>query len=232
MATKPIVLYGLDGSQPCRTVSWLLRIKKVDFEYVHKMPPKDTQAKEFLQLNPWGTIPVLQHGEGFTLSESAAIITYLAEELGWTDLYPNNKQTRGKIQQWMHWHHRNSREFSLIAFAPLIRADLKISPEKVAAGQSMLKKVAQGLDEALAKSLYLVGDSPTLADFCVFADLGQCHQSEMDLFNFAPYANLDKWMLQMKAQPFYEETHAVLPMLKQMADKAKAKRAAATKAKL
>ncbi|KAH9245932.1 hypothetical protein BASA81_016572 [Batrachochytrium salamandrivorans] len=216
-----LVLYGTDGSQPCRTVSWLLRIKQVNFEYVNTMPFKDTRSKEFLQLNPWGSVPVLQHGEGFTLTESAAIITYLAEELGWTDLYPEDKQIRGKIQQWIHWHHRNSREFTMVLVRPLLLGDVKTSPEKVAT----LNGMAQGLDEALAKSLYLVGDSPTLADFCVFADLGQCHQTELALFDFAPYANLEKWMSRMKTQPYYEETHAVLPMLKQMVLKVKAKAA-------
>ncbi|KAH9245931.1 hypothetical protein BASA81_016571 [Batrachochytrium salamandrivorans] len=225
MTTKPITLYGMDGSQPCRTVSWLLRIKEVDFEYVGTTPFKDTRSKEFLQLNPWGSVPVLQHGEGFTLTESAAIVTYLAEELGWTDLYPEDKQIRGRIQQWLHWHHRNSREFIMLLFGPFVVPELKFSPEQQVVNLRMLSKVAQGLDKALAKSLYLVGDSPTLADFCVFADLGQCHQTEMALFDFSPYVNLEAWFARMKTQPHYEETHVMLPMIKQMVLKAKAKSA-------
>lgn len=219
--TMAFVLYGMDGSQPSRTVSWLLRIHKVDFEYISVTPVKDTRSKDFLELNPWGSVPVLKHGD-FTLTESGAIITYLAEELGWTELYPEDKKTRAKIQQWLHWIHRNSREFTLKLLAPYVFPIPRPSPEQQVADLRTLSKVAKGLDAALAKSPYLVGDSPTLADFSVFADLGHCHSSEMDLFDFAPYANLDKWILRMKEHPFYKETHALLPMFKQVVLKAKA----------
>jgi glutathione S-transferase len=41
----------------------------------------ETQAAEFTRLNPRQKIPVLQDGD-FTLAESAAIVTYLAEKYG------------------------------------------------------------------------------------------------------------------------------------------------------
>lgn len=138
---------------------------KVDFEYVTVMPGKQTKAKDFLAKNPWATVPVIEHGgEGFFLSESASIITYLAEYYGWTDLYPKQDlEMRSKIDAWLHWHHRNSREFTLTLFAPLLRPDLKFSAERIAEGRRQLDTVCKSLDNELKTHQFLVGDQPTLA---------------------------------------------------------------------
>lgn len=57
----------------------------------------------------------------------------------------------------------------------------------------------------------------------MFGDVGQCHVSEMGLFDFAPYQNVERWIQRMRALPHYAETHVMLTTFKQIADKAKAK---------
>jgi len=101
-----VVLHGTDLSQPCRTVSWLLRMHNVPFEYQMVMPgaKKGTKSPEFIQKkNRFGTVPVLEHN-GNVISESAAIVVYLAEVFKWDDLYPsNNPGKKAEINSWMHW---------------------------------------------------------------------------------------------------------------------------------
>lgn len=107
-ANKKLILYGLDGSQPCRTVSWLLRTHKVPFEYVEVMPgaKNGTRDPNFLKKkNKLGMVPVLEHGD-LILSESGAIIVYLAETFGWNDVYPLGSENAGKrarINMFLHW---------------------------------------------------------------------------------------------------------------------------------
>ena len=103
-----VVLYGTDLSQPCRTVSWLLRSHNVPFEYVHVMPgsKKGTKSPEFQEKNKAQLIPVLEHN-GNTISESAAIVVYLAEVFKWSDVYPlgaDESAKRAAINSWLHWY--------------------------------------------------------------------------------------------------------------------------------
>jgi glutathione S-transferase len=77
MASTDPILYGLDASQPCRSVSWLLRMHNQPFEYVMIMPgqKKDggSRSEGYLKLNPQGTVPLLQHN-GISLAEGMCMI--------------------------------------------------------------------------------------------------------------------------------------------------------------
>ena len=107
-SSTKLVLYGTDLSQPCRTVSWLLRNHHVPFEYVPVMPGarKGTKNPDFIEKkNKAALVPVLEHGN-VTITESAAIVVYLAEVLGWNDVYPLGKDDAAKraaINTWLHW---------------------------------------------------------------------------------------------------------------------------------
>ena len=61
----------------------------------------ETQTAEFLALNPAGKIPVLEDGE-LVLSESAAIVTYLADTYGREAQFapPPGTAARAKYYQW------------------------------------------------------------------------------------------------------------------------------------
>jgi glutathione S-transferase len=71
----------------------------------------------------------------------AAIAVYLCEVFGWNDMYPagagrEHVAKRAAINQWLHWHHRNSRDLTVGFFAPLLRPDLKIPPAVAQAQQT------------------------------------------------------------------------------------------------
>ena len=54
---------------------------------------------EFLQVNLLGKVPVLDDN-GFILTESNAILTYLGRQYG-SDLWPRDSQGEGKAMQWL-----------------------------------------------------------------------------------------------------------------------------------
>ena len=228
-----LTLYGTDLSQPCRAVSWALRAHDAQFDYVHVMPgskkPQGTRHEAFLkELNPNGTVPVLVVGEReLVLPESNAILVYLAETLKWDDVWPaNDVNTRAKIMQWMSWAPRNSREFTIGLFAPVLRPDLRFSADVTEERKRTCKAVAKFLDSQLDGRAFLVPGhaGPTLADNGGVADIGQTQ--DLGVLEIAPYKHLRAWLTRMRQLKGYEETHepmmALKPLVEQARERAKA----------
>ena len=95
--TDDFILYGSPHSQFTYKIALMLRLsgRQFEFRYVsfqrgmHRTP-------EFLALSRWGQVPVLVHGQ-HRLTQSAAILEYLAEILG---------TFRGPLQdtrEWLFW---------------------------------------------------------------------------------------------------------------------------------
>ena len=119
-------IYGVPFSQPVRAVLWLLLMKRQSFELVMVNPGSSgengSRHPDYLKMNPAGTIPcLLEPDTGFSVGESHAIMTYLADKYGWSDVYPESLQARAKMNAYLHYHHRNVREASTGLIAPKIR---------------------------------------------------------------------------------------------------------------
>ena len=75
----------------------------VDVELVLVDLSKGEQRRpEFLRLNPNGRVPVLDD-DGFILTESHAIMQYLAVRTPGQSLYPTAPQARADVNRWMFW---------------------------------------------------------------------------------------------------------------------------------
>lgn len=60
--------------------------------------PSESRKPEFLAINPNGHVPALVLDDGSTLTESNAILFYLAEG---TSYLPDDKFKRAQVLQWM-----------------------------------------------------------------------------------------------------------------------------------
>ena len=95
-------IYGVPFSQPVRAVLWLLLMKRQSFELVMVNPGSSgengSRHPDYLKMNPAGTIPcLLEPDTGFSVGESHAIMTYLADKYGWSDVYPESLQALSLI---------------------------------------------------------------------------------------------------------------------------------------
>lgn len=107
-------LYGHYGSQPTRSVAWLLKMKKTPFEFITINPTSgETRTTEYRRKFPLGLIPAIEDTDTtppFALSEASAIMIYLCEKNGWDDFYPkNNIQRRAKIHEYISHHNESTR---------------------------------------------------------------------------------------------------------------------------
>lgn len=206
-----LVIYGVPLSQPCRAVIWACMYKELPFklELVNPGSRGKTGSRNpiFLAKNPTGTIPMIED-DGFVLWEANAILTYLAQKHGWVDLYPNDLQKRGIIDQYLHWHHRNAREASVRLVAPNFRKDIVFPPGHQKQGMAIITNAMQIMEQSwLSRRDYIAGDSLTLADFACYMEFGQLNARFANIFDFEPYPKVQAWMDRMASVPLFEEAN-------------------------
>merc|ERR1712137_50846 len=209
-------IYAHWVSQPSRAVMWCCLMANTKFNLIETDPMSgQTRTEEFLKLNPAGTIPTLVDKQAdLALFESHAILTYLAEKYQWKSLYPESPTTRAKIQQYLHWHHLNTRFFTIRLFRPVFLAcikkgDIKTALEK---GQKGISKPMAILEHWLSNDEFLCGTkSPSIADIACYCEIDQL--SILGLFDFGPYPHVSAWMKKIEALPHYNESHQALQQL-------------------
>jgi glutathione S-transferase len=97
-----IRLYHCEDARSFRPL-WALEELGLDYELVVLPFPPRYRAKEYLQVNPLGTIPALVDGETF-MTESAAIVQYLATRDGPSRLaVPAADPAYGAWLNWLHF---------------------------------------------------------------------------------------------------------------------------------
>jgi glutathione S-transferase len=213
------VLYGVPFSQPVRAVLWLMVYKALPFRMVPMSPGLKTEGgtrnDAYLARNPGGTMPMLEEpGSGFAVAESNAILCYLSNRHGWTDVYPDEAQARARVDWMLHWHHRNLREASVGLVAPRIRRDLNIPEVLQQAAVGSFTRALRALETGwLARARYLAGEQLTIADFAAYSEIGQLQPEFTNLFDFSSYPNVSRWLADMKAVRGHDLATQVLRQL-------------------
>ena len=157
----------------------------------------ETRTPEFLAKNPNGRIPLLEiPGRGF-LSESHAIISYLAEG---SRLVPSDALDRGRMWQWMCFEQYNLEPN--IGTARFWIASLHKSEQEL--GEKLIEKRRNGhaalgvLEAGLAGREFLVGGRYTLADIALYA---YTHVAPEGGFALDAYPAIRAWCARVAAQP-------------------------------
>ncbi|CAI5741381.1 unnamed protein product [Peronospora destructor] len=207
-----IKLYANLVSQPARAVEWVLRLKKQDHELVVvDFGSSIFNSAEFLALNPNGLIPVLQDGD-FSLYEGHAIMQYVAEKFGWTDLYPADAKAHAKVNQYLHWHHTNVRHLTSKVLVPLMHSKQNtVTPDEavlIKDASSVITKQAELVEKFLVKDFVAETDQPTIADFAAYCEIVQIEL--MGIYDFSKYPKLSAWLKRMKVLPHHDEIHKPL----------------------
>ncbi|KAK3404943.1 glutathione S-transferase F9 [Eucalyptus grandis] len=163
-----VKVYGPDYPSPKRALVCLIE-KGVEFETVGvDLFKGEHKAPEYLKLQPFRSLPVVQDGD-YTLFESRAIIRYYAEKYKdqRTELLGKTIEERGLVEQWLeveaHNFHPPIYDLVLkIVYGPFI--GLTPDPKQLKESEDKLCQVLDIYEERLSKSKYLAGDFFSLAD--------------------------------------------------------------------
>ena len=190
-------LYGLGPTRSLRAL-WALRELDAEFEFV----PVDLRAGEnrspdFLRLNPAGKLPVLVDGD-LVLTESAAIVMYLAEKYADRGLMPSGLTERAQAYRWtMFAVTELEQPLWRMAKHSFIYPEARRLPEDIALAREDFRTMAAVLESHMDGRDFIVGDGMTIDD-CVTAyvvDWGD----EQGLIDGFP--NLEAYLVRMYARP-------------------------------
>lgn len=178
--------------------------QKVDyFTGEHKQPA-------YLEINPNGALPAARDGS-LTLPESNAILQYAADAQKAYQYYPQDLQTRADINRWLLWEAATwfpSCYVYLVEYG--VKPLLKAEPDEniIAKEAPNWNKLAGILDQRLAKSKWLSGDSVTIADIAVAAPM---HVHALQRLPLDAHPNLKRWMTQQVEQlPSWKKTQGAV----------------------
>ncbi|TAK45056.1 MAG: glutathione S-transferase family protein [Betaproteobacteria bacterium] len=155
----------------------------------------------FATINPNRLVPVLEDGD-FRLTESSAILKYLADKIG-SPAYPRDLKQRARVNEMMDWLNTNFyREYAYNLIYPQLFPHMKRPSDEVQ--QATLewgKERAKGWLQVLndhwigPDRQFLCGDRITIADYlgAAFVTLGEVVRCD-----FSPYPNVQRWLGNVK----------------------------------
>jgi len=184
------------ASGNCYKVKLVLEQLGIAHEWVHvDILRGDTHTVEFLRANPNGKIPVLLLVSGEALSESNAIINYLAEG---SPLLPTDRLARARVLEWQFFEQYSHEPY--IAVARYINRYLGMPEDKRAEFES---KQAGGLkalgvmEQQLNRTPFLVGEHYTIADVSLYAYTHVAHEGGFEL---AAFPAVSAWLERVRQQ--------------------------------
>ncbi|MFT2214289.1 glutathione S-transferase family protein [Rhizobium giardinii] len=148
---------------------------------------------EFLKLNPFGQVPVLEDND-VVIADSNAILVYLAKKAARTDWLPEDAKGAAVVQRWL------SVAAGEVAYGPAAARLItvfgaKYNPEEVIGrAHALLSK----LESRLTDHHWLVSDGPTIADVAIYSYVARAPEGNVDL---STYPAVDAFLRRIEALP-------------------------------
>jgi glutathione S-transferase len=203
----------LYGFAPTRTIraQWILRELDLDHEYVQvDLTKGEHRRPEFLAVNPAGKLPVLVDGD-FVLTESVAIVLYLAEKHPENGFLPEDPRSKAEVHRWLLFTATELEQplWRIARHTAVYPVEKRVPAEVPIARQDFLD-MAPVMDRHLEGRAFLVGDRATVADFVAAYTLDWANEVRL-LDDLPPLrAYMERMYARPKAPPRIAEAFASL----------------------
>ncbi len=147
-------------------VRWTLQELGVDFEAVTvSLIAGEHREPSFLKINPAGKLPVLVDGDQ-VLTESVAIVLYLAEKYPKKHLVPIDVGARAQANRWLLFAATELEQplWRIVKQTHLYPPEKRL-PADIALAREDFLPMAAVLDEHMKGRQYVLGDAVSVADF-------------------------------------------------------------------
>ena len=153
------------------------------------------KAAPFLALNPLGQVPVLVEDDGTVVTDSNAILVYLAETRGAADWYPSVPAIRARIQAWLSF------AANQIANGPAAARLVTVfgAPFDHDATKAKGHAAIAAVEAALADRTWVAGtEHPSIADVALYSYIAHAPEGGVAL---DAYPAVRGWLARIEALP-------------------------------
>ena len=185
---------------PTRSIRarWTLQELGVDFEPITvNLVAGEHHRPDFLKLNPAGKLPVLVDGD-LVLTESIAIVVYLAEKYRGKGLLPTDPVQRAEVNRWLLFTATELEQplWRIVRHTRLYQEQDRLPGDVTLAGKEF-QAMAEIAERHMQGRRFVVGDTATVADFVLAYTLDWGNEAK--LLDHCP--KLLAYMEEMYARP-------------------------------
>jgi glutathione S-transferase len=193
---RPIALYRYALSGHCHRVEVFLRMLELPWHPVGvDLRRAEHKRAEFLALNAFGQVPVIDD-DGTIVSDSNAILTYLALRYASPSWLPRDAVGAARVQRWL------SAAAGPLAFGAARARVVQLfglpqdPQDAIDRAHSLCRVIEQTL--AAEGSPFITGMDPTIADLALYTYTAHAPEGNVSL---DAYASLRAWLKRIEALP-------------------------------
>jgi len=211
-------------SQPSRATVIFCRAAGIKHELVTtRIAQQEHKTPELIAMNPLQKLPIIQDGS-FSLSESVAILRYLAREKSdvvadhW---YPQGSKAQARVDEYLEWQHLNTRLFCaeyfvkrwLVPITTRTKPDLdQVADIKVKLNSTL--DVIENIWLSKGDKPFLCGDKISVADILAACEMEQPSMAGLTLTDGRPILTAYMARVREELNPHYDEVHKVVYLMK------------------
>jgi glutathione S-transferase len=168
------------------------------------------KTEDYRSINPLGKAPALKLEDGSILTESNAILCYLASG---TEYFPPDRLLRAGVLQWMFFE-----QYSHLPYIGVARFQLhllKRAPraDDLSTWYSRGNIALEIMDRHLDGRDWFVGNSLTIADIALYA---YTHVAPEGGFDLSKYSGVGRWLKRVESKTGYIPLMQSPPMVAQV----------------
>ncbi len=200
-----MIIHGDRLSGNCYKIQLLAGLLDLSYRWVAvDILAGETRSDAFLQKNPAGQIPLLELDDGRCISESNAILNYLAQG---SEFLPDDAYERARVLQWQFFEQYSHEPY--IAVARFINKYLGLPEDRrgeYEARQEGGYRALSVMEQQLSRSPFMAGERATIADISLYAYTQVADEGGFDL---AGYPAIRDWLERIRELPGYSPMEEV-----------------------
>lgn len=171
-------LYYLPGACPLAS-QIALEWSGLPYE-AQKVSREEIKQPDYLAMNPQGVVPTLVDGD-FVLTQSVAVLEYIAERAPQAELIPDDIQARADVRRWLAFCNADIHKTFALIFGAMRYSDSPEAQQELASKASaMLTDLFAIADRQLQDKDWIAGRR-SVADPYLYTVLRWAHAKNVDL---------------------------------------------------
>jgi glutathione S-transferase len=193
-----LTLYNSQPTGNSYKVRLLLSILQIPYTAVEvDIFNGENKGTAYRGINPLGKAPALRLEDGTILTESNAILSYLASG---TEYFPSDALLRARVLQWMFFEQYSHLPYIGVARFQLHLLKKEPKEDDLAIWHLRGNIALEIMNRHLAKTPWFAADAFTIADIALYA---YTHVAPEGGFDLSKYPGVQGWLERIKTRPGY-----------------------------